>query len=289
MAVITAKEAAKDLSPIFAGKGGRLLFRIMEKATGIDKVNATHDRVDAAGIPFGPDFAKAILDDVGVDFRIGHAERLEALPDGPFITVSNHIYGHLDGICLVDLVGHRRPDFKVMVNEMLMWIKGLAPSFIAVNPKTDDSGMASPTSINGIKQSIQLLQEGHPLGLFPSGAVADLKPREHWAIRERAWQNVAVRLIRKARVPVVPIRFFDRNSLFYYGLELIDYKVRFIRLFHEMYNKRGTCPRVGIGPVISLEEQDRHDSLEAFGDFLRSRVDGMPEPETYIKRSELWK
>lgn len=289
MAVITEKEAAEGLSPVFAGKGGRLLFKIVEKVTGIDKVNAIHDRVAAAGIPDGPDFAKGILDDIGVDFRIGNPERLESLPDGPFITVSNHIYGHLDGICLVDLIGHQRPDMKVMVNEMLLWIRGLAPNFIAVNPKTNDSGAASSTSINGIKQCIQQLREGHPLSLFPSGAVADLKPREHWVIREREWQDVAIRLIKKARVPVVPIRFFDRNSLFYYGLELLDYKIRFVRLFHEIANKRGTCPRVGIGPTLSLEEQDRYPDLNAYRDFLRSRVDGMPEPATYIKRSELWK
>jgi putative hemolysin len=119
--------------------------------------------------------------------------------------------------------------------------------------------------------------------------VADIKPREHWALREREWQNAAVRLIKKARVPVIPIRFFDRNTLFYYGLELIDYRVRFIRLFHELFNKRGTFPRVGIGQVISVEEQDRFPDLKAYRDYLRASVDGMAEPTTYIKRSELWK
>ncbi len=178
---------------------------------------------------------------------------------------------------------------KVMVNEMLLWIRGLAPNFIAVNPRTDISGTVSATSINGIKQSLAQLKDGHPLSLFPSGAVADLKPREHWTLREREWQDVAVRLIKKARVPVIPIRFFDRNSLFYYGLQLIDYRVRFIRLFHELFNKRGTFPRVGIGPVISVEEQDRYPDLDAYRDFLRAGVDGMEEPTTYVKRSELWK
>jgi len=289
MPVITAKEAAEDISPIFAGKWGRILFDILVKATAIDKVNATHDRVEKAGVPFGPDFAKAILDDVGVDFRIGNPERLEMLPQGPFITVSNHIYGHLDGIFLVDVIGHLYPNMKVMVNELLMWIKGLAPNFIAVNPRTDTNQNVSPTSITGIKQCLQQLRDGHPLCLFPSGAVADIKPREHWRIRERDWQDVAVRLIKKARVPVIPIRFFDRNSLFYYGLQLIDYRVRFIRLFHELYNKRGTSPRVGIGPVITLEEQDQYTDLTAYKRFLRAQVDGMEEPNHYIKRSELWK
>lgn len=289
MPVITAQEAAEQLSPVFKGKWGELLFKAALWATGIDKVNDTHDRVEAAGIPYGPDFAKGILDDVDVDFRIGNPERLESLPDGPFITVSNHIYGHLDGICLVDILGHIYPDVKVMVNELLLWIKGLAPNFIAVNPRTDTNPNVSSTSVNGIKHCLQQLRDGHPLCLFPSGAVADILPREHWTIRERDWQDVAVRLIKKARVPVIPIRFFDRNSLFYYGLQLIDYRVRFVRLFHELYNKRGTNPRVGIGPVITLEEQDRYPDLTDYKNFLRARVDGMKEPDHYIKRSELWK
>ena len=204
MVVITQQEAAERLSPAFEGRKGKWLFRLAAGMTGIAKVNALHDRVDTAGVPYGPAFAKALLDDVGVDFRVGNPERLDSLPEGPFIVIANHIYGHLDGICLLDLFGRQRPETKVMVNEMLTWIPGLAPSFIAVNPVTAASKGVSDTSINGVKNALLQLQEGGSLCLFPSGAVADLKPREHWTLSERDWQDAAVRLIRKARVPVLP-------------------------------------------------------------------------------------
>ena len=289
MAILTAQQAAERLSPVFKGRMGKLLFDLAAGVTGIAKVNALHDRVDTAGVPYGPPFAKAILDDVGVDFRIGNAERLEALPEGPFIVIANHIYGHIDGICLVDLFGHKRPETKVMVNEMLTWIPGLAPNAIAVNPATAVSDGVSHTSVNGVRNALLQLRDGGPLCLFPAGAVADLKPRERWSLSERDWQDAAVRLIRKARVPVVPVRFFDRNSRFYYALGLIDYRVRFVRLFHEVFNKRGTSPRVGIGTPISVEEQEQYTDLQAFKAFLRSSVYDMPLPETFVKRSELWK
>ena len=289
MVAITQQEAAERISPAFAGRKGKLLFRLAAGVTGIAKVNALHDRVDTAGIPYGPPFAKGLLDDVGVDFLVGNPERLEALPEGPFIVVANHFYGHLDGICLLDLFGHQRPETKVMVNEMLTWIPGLAPSFIAVNPVTDASQGASDTSIKGVRSALLQLREDAPLCLFPSGAVADLKPREHWTLSERDWQDAAIRLIRKARVPIVPVRFFDRNSRFYYALGLIDYRVRFVRLFHEMFNKRGTRPRVGIGAPISVQEQEQYPDLQAFKAFLRSSVYDMPLPETFVNRSELWK
>ena len=289
MVVITQQDAAERLSPVFKGRMGRLWFHLAAGLTGIAKVNALHDRVDKAGIPPGPPFAKGLLDDLGIDFRIGNPERLETLPEGPFILIANHVYGHLDGICLVDLIGHLRPETKVLVNELLTWIPGLAPSFIAVNPVTAASKGVSDTSINGIRNALLQLHGGGPLCLFPSGAVADLKPREGWTLSERDWQDAAIRLIRKARVPVVPVRFFDRNSRFYYALGLIDYRVRFVRLFHEVFNKRGTHPRLGIGKTISVAELESCTDLQACKAFLRSRVYDMPLPERFVNRSELWK
>lgn len=289
MVVITQQEAAERLSPVFEGRKGKLLFNLAAGITGIAKVNALHDRVDKAGVPYGPPFAKGILDDAGVDFSVGNPERLESLPEGPFIVIANHVYGHLDGICLLDLFGHQRPETKVMVNEMLTWIPGLAPSFIAVNPVTNASNGVSNTSINGVKNALLQLREGGPLCLLPSGAVADLKPKEGWTLSERDWQDAAIRLIRKARVPVVPVRFFDRNSRFYYALGLIDYRVRFVRLFHEVFNKRGSHPRVGIGAPISVEQQEQYTDLQAFKAFLRSSVYDLPLPERFVNRSELWK
>ena len=287
MVVITPEDAVK-LSPVFKGKGGRLLFKLALKLTGIDHVNELHDRVWNAGTPPGPAFAKGILDDAGVDFAIGHAERLAQLPEGPFIAIANHIYGHLDGICLLDMLGHVRPETKIMVNELLTWIHGLKPNFISVNPTTTQRVSATATSVSGIRQALEQLHRGEPLGIFPSGAVADLKPREGWKLSEREWQDAAVRLIRKAGVPIVPVRFFDHNSWFYYALGLIDYRVRFVRLFHEVFNKRGTHPRVGIGETITVEQQ-RAVSDTDFKAFLRSSVYNMPLPDHFINRSDLWK
>ena len=289
MPIITAQEAAERISPAFQGRKGKLLFNLAARATGIDKVNALHDRVEARGIPPGPAFAKGILDDVEIDFRIGNPERLDSLPEGSFIVIANHVYGHLDGICLVDLFGHLRPGLKVMVNEMLTWIPGLSPNFIAVNPTLDAPASASATNINGVKSALAQIRSGGPLCLFPSGAVADLKPREGWILRERDWLDASIRLIRKARVPVIPVKFFDRNSRFYYALELIDYRVRFVRLFHEVFNKRGAHPRLGIGETIPVEQQDAYPDLQEFKAFLRGCVDDMSLPEKFVNRSELWK
>ena len=284
--MVLTPEKAADISPIFKGRMGKLLYNVALHFMGIHHVNRIHENVEKLGIPPGPDFAKGTLDEMGLDFLIGNPERL-AFPEGPFITISNHAYGHLDGICLVDVVGHVRPKVKVLVNEMLMYIYGLAPNFISVNP-TIEQRQVTGTSINGIKEALRQLREGEPLCIFPSGAVADLKPREGWILKEREWQDAAIRLIRKARVPVIPIRFLDHNSWFYYSLGLIDYRVRFARLFHEVANKAGQQHRIVIGETISVEQQNAVPD-DDFKAFLRSSVYDMPVPEHFIKRSELWK
>lgn len=286
MVVITPEDAVQ-LSPIFKGKAGRILFWLCLKVTGIDKVNKLHDYVSTHGAKPGPDFAKGILDYAGIDFAIGNADRLQHLPEGPFIVIANHVYGHLDGISLIDIFGHVRPKTKAMVNNFLMWIKGLEPSFIAVTPTTTKREVTA-SSINGVKSALLQLKEGEPLVIFPSGAVADLKPRQGWKLSEREWQDAAIRLIRKAKVPVVPVRFIDGNSRFYYLLGLIDYRVRFTRLFHEVFNKRGTHPRVVIGETISVEEQNAVKE-EDFKQFLRGSVYNIPETADYTNRSTLWK
>lgn len=283
--IMTAEKAA-EISPIFKGKRGKLLFNAAMRLSGIYHVNRIHQNVEDLGIEPGPDFAKGILDQMGVDFLIGHPERLN-FPEGPFITISNHFYGHIDGICLVDIVGHVRPKTKVLVNELLMHVWGLSPNFISVNP-TLKKRETTATSIQGIKDALNQIQSGEPLAMFPSGAVADLKPKEGWILSERDWQDAAIKLIRKARVPVIPIRFWDHNSWFYYALGLIDYRIRFLRLFHELKNKRGTNPRLGIGETISVEQQDSVSEVD-FKEFLRSSVYDMPLPEHFVKRSELWK
>ena len=281
---VLAPSDLERLAPVFRGRAGRALGRALMRLTGVSKVNDLYDRVAPLK---GPAFADGILKDVGVDYRIGNPSRLQNLPEGPFITVSNHIYGHLDGIMLVDLMGHLRPGFKVMVNEILGHIRMMAENFIVVNPTGSERVAATPASISGVREALATLRDGAPLGLFPSGAVSDLSIREGFRIRDRQWQEAALKLIRKAGVPVIPVRFFDRNSDFYYSLGLIDYRLRLMRLCHEVFNKRGKTVRLGIGPVISVEEQAAAADMESFGRLLRSAVYDMPVPEEWALRSEL--
>jgi len=282
MPVYTAKEL-QQLIPKLKGKGGERLITWAMHLFSVDKVNDLYDRTAHLE---GADCAGEMMRDIGVDYLVGNPDRLEALPEGAFITVSNHPYGHIDGMMLIDLLGHIRTDYKLMVNEFLAKIRTLSPNFINVVPKGNEAGGPKATSLNGIRETLTRLIEGHPIGCFPSGAVSDLSLKEH-CIRDREWQIPILRVIQKAKVPVLPVRFFDGNSMFYYRLGLIDWKVRLLKLLSEVFNKRGALVRLGIGELIPPERQAACTSTEELGALLRSSVYDMPLPEEFRRRSEM--
>lgn len=234
----------------------------------MDKVDALYDRnIERRG----PDFASAVLRDVGTSYSVWNHEVIGSLPNGPFITISNHPYGHVDGLILVDLFGHFRNDFKVMVNGILGRIEPMMDSFICVTPVGDKPSSPSPDSIRGIKEALEHVRNGHPLGLFPAGAVSDLSLKDR-CIRDREWQEPVIRLIRKLDVPILPVAFLDGNSTFYYSLGLIDWRLRLLRLPAEVFNKKGMVQRIALGKVILPSEQEQFCDLKEFSGFLRHKV-----------------
>ena len=271
----------KDLEPysfIFRGKRGQVRAERIMRFLAIDKVNQVYDN---SGAWTGVDFTSRLLEDIGVSYLVGNSWRLSHLPEGPFITISNHPYGGLDGIMTIDLIARIRPDFKFMVNKMLSMIKTMNDNFISVVPAGNRKSGVKAASIRGIRLTLEHLRNGHPLGFFPSGAVSDFSLRD-FMVRDRRWQESILHVIHSVKVPVLPIRFFDRNSNFFYFLGLINWRIRQMRLAAEVFNKRGQNPRIGIGEIITPEEQAIFPDPLSLGGFLRKKVYEMAMPDSFV-------
>lgn len=278
MALITMDDIEK-LSPVFKGERGKKRAEMALRITGIDQLAGRYGRHEDLS---GPDFVDAFLKDLNVNYEVGGLENLASLAEGPFVTISNHPYGGLDGLILIDFIGHFREDYKVMANQFLNLVKTIKDNFITVIPNTKATAKATKESIEGVRKALMQVRGGHPLGLFPAGAVSNFTGR---SIRDREWQESAIRLIQKMKVPVLPVRFFDRNSNFFYFLGLIDWRVRTLRLPREVLNKQGKQVRIGIGPVISVEEQNQCSTSEKLGEMLRNAVYDMALPEKLQRRN----
>ncbi|MBN1131697.1 MAG: 1-acyl-sn-glycerol-3-phosphate acyltransferase [Bacteroidales bacterium] len=273
----------ESLSWIFRGKTGNRFAEFIMRMLAIDKVN----RVYQNSINYtGAEFASRLLNDIGVHYVIGNAGRLKQLPEGAFITVSNHPYGGLDGIILIDLIAAIRPDYRFMVNKLISLVQTMESNFISVTPTTNKKRGIDAGSIHGIRETLEHIRKGHPAGFFPSGAVSDFRLRD-FRISDRQWQTSILHLIHSAEVPVLPIRFFDTNSPFFYFLGLINWRIRSLRLPSEVFNKRGKSPRLGIGNLLSVREQEQFKDANEFGSFLRKTVYDMPLPDSFTPRSQL--
>lgn len=279
MEVIEPKDF-EGLSFLFRGERGHRLASFTMRLLAIDKVNWVYNH---SGAYTGADFTSRLLDDLGVNYLVGNSERLEGLPEGPFITVSNHPYGGLDGIMSIDLFARLRPDYKFMVNRILSMIKTLNHNFISVAPTGNKMTGIKAASIRGVRETVEHIRNGHPAGFFPSGAVSDFRLKD-LRVRDRKWQAGILHIIHSAKVPVLPVRFFDINSHFFYFLGLLNWRIRLLRLPSEVFNKKDQHPRIGIGKLITVEEQLQFTDAESLGSFLRRMVYEMPLPGNFVPR-----
>lgn len=263
---LISKEEVKKLHPVFRGRYGDTLINIIFKVGGLNKVNAIYD---ASKHLTGLAFENDMLDKLGIIRKVENAEILDRFKEGSFITVSNHPYGHIDGIIALSTVASKREDFKMMVNWMLSQIDTMEEHFIGVNPYSGNKMATIKSSVSGVKQCVTHLKDGHPLGFFPAGGISN--PHLTKTI-DREWQPSVLKLIKNARVPVIPMYISGNNSWFFRFLGFIDWRIRTVRLLHETTNKKGKTIYVRFGEPIFPDEQDQYTDIKTFGEFLKKRT-----------------
>ncbi|EGV43750.2 lysophospholipid acyltransferase family protein [Bizionia argentinensis JUB59] len=263
--LVTAKEVAKaiklDKFGFIGTFAGWSLIKLLKISTVSDVYNRNKHLSEL-------DFLDGVLDDFQIKFEIPE-EDLKRLPkEGPFITVSNHPLGGIDGILLLKLMLEQRKDYKIIANFLLHRVVPLRPFIMPVNPFEGKKDAKS--SITGFKNSILHLREGHPLGVFPAGQVSTY--RDGKLVVDKPWEPAAIKLIQKAQVPVVPIYFHAKNSRFFYRLSKISDTLRTAKLPSELLTQKRRIIKVRIGRTISVADQNDHATLEGLSEFLRRRT-----------------
>ena len=265
MGLVTAKEVAKATKLDKYGVFGTFSAWILLKVTMISNMNRKYDKMSHLE---GSEFLDAVLEEYEIDYEIPE-EDLKRLPkEGPFITVSNHPLGGIDGIVLLKLMLGHRSDYKVMANFLLQRFKPLAQYIFPVNPFEDRKEAKS--SISGFKNAMLHLRQGHPVGIFPAGEVSTRK--EGKIAVDKPWEETAIKLIRKAEVPVVPIYFHAKNSKLFYRLAKISGVFRTAKLPSEVFSQRNRPIKVRIGQPISVATQKEQETLEEYSELLRRKT-----------------
>jgi putative hemolysin len=271
MAIVTSKEIAQVIGlekfGFFGIFIGWLLMRILRIST-INKIyNKNKHKADL-------DFLNGILDDCNIQFEIPE-EDLKRIPkEGSFITVSNHPLGGIDGILLLKLLIEKRADYKIIANFLLHRITPLKPYIMPVNPF--ETRKDAKSSLAGIKSALLHLKEGKPLGIFPAGEVSTYKDGKLNV--DKPWEEGAIKLIKKANVPVIPIYFHAKNSRLFYFLSKISDTLRTAKLPSEVISQGGRVIKVRIGKPISVKDQDTFKEIPAFYEFIRKKTYMLANP-----------
>ncbi len=237
---------------------------LLMKITGLSDLNKLYLQI-AENQDFS--FIEKLLTELNIQIDINEIDYENIPKEGAFITVSNHPFGMLDGILLLYLVASRRPDFKVVANFLLKKIGPIENFFIPVNPFDGKSG-----SLGGMREALKHLEDGKPVGIFPAGEVASLHPKGEQIISDRQWQLPSMKLVKKARVPVVPIYFKGGNSVVFQLLGLIHPMLRTATLASEFLKKKNARIKIRIGRPISLADQDRFVRYDNYARYLRAKT-----------------
>lgn len=265
MGLITTKEIYNASGLSRFGIVGKSIAWFLKKALDFDKLNKLYDggaHLDAEN------FLSYLIDELNVDYEI-HEEDLKRIPKtGPFVIVSNHPLGALDGILLMHIMHKIRPDFKVMGNFLLHKIEPLQPMVIPVNPF--ETRKDAYSSLNGMREVLSTLKEGGCIGIFPAGEVSYRD--ENGELQDREWQDTAIKLIKKTKVPVIPVFFRAKNSEIFYRMASIHSDFQTAMLPAEMMRKRTRPIQIRIGKPILPKQQAKYLELEEFKGFLRKKT-----------------
>ncbi len=271
MGLVTAKEVAKAINTDKYGVLGTFSGWLLMKILKISTLNKIYDRNKHLKDVV---FLNAILDEFQIKFEIPE-EDLKRLPkDGAYITISNHPLGGIDGILLLKLMLEREPNFKIIANFLLHRIDPMKPYIMPVNPF--ETHKDAKSSVIGIKETLRHLSDGKPLGMFPAGEVSTYKDGK--LVVDKPWEEGAIKLIKKAKVPVVPIYFHAKNSKLFYFLSKLDDTLRTAKLPSELLTQKDRVIKVRIGKPISVVEQNEYEKIEEYSEFLRRKTYMLANP-----------
>lgn len=236
------------------------------RLTKIDEVNKLYDILKDK---VGKDFFDSFVRERGLKYIVFEEDLARIPKTGPFILVSNHPLGAIDGILMTKILTEIRPDFKIMGNFLLEKIEPMKPYVISVNPFENRKELKSSSS--GMRGSLKHLEEGGCIGIFPAGEVSN-RNNEFSEIMDRKWEKPALKLIKMAKVPVVPMYFHAKNSRLFYQMAKLHPDLQTLLLPSEMMHKREKPIRVRLGKPVSVKVLEDHDSIEEMGEFLQKKI-----------------
>lgn len=260
---VDVEKVIRGKSPRLADRLPRFVINFIKRLIHQDEINRLlSDNRDYTGV----EFATRILHDLDVTYNV-HYSGSRPDPSGRYIFVSNHPLGGLDGMILISYIGSHFKDVRFIVNDLLMYIRPLAPVFVPVNKygkmRHDNTRLFQDT----FNSDAQILY--FPAGLCSriiDGKVSDLD-----------WKKTFVTKAIESRRDIVPMFFSGENSGFFYRLAGLRKKlgikvnIETFLLPDEMFRKKGSSFDLYIGDPIPYTSLTGEHSHKEWCDIIRQK------------------
>ena len=201
-------------------------------------------------------------------------EGFENLPEKDdhkrYTFVSNHPLGGGDGVALGAILGKKYGnDIRLIVNDILMHLPGLAPLCIPVNNTTSKRERAMTEMVEkGFASDYNLL-------LFPAGLCSR---KIDGKIQDLEWKKTFITKSVESQRDIVPIHFEGHNSNKFYRIanicKMLKLKVNVAMLYlpDEMIKNRSNTFTVKIGKPIPWQTFDKSRKPKEWAQWVREQV-----------------
>jgi putative hemolysin len=206
-------------------------------------------------------YAASALDILDIRVECPAADRAGVSSRGPLIIAANHPHGALDGLVLLDIVGRRRQDVRLIANGVLSRVTGLREFCFFVDPF--DRPDSASRSLTGLRSAHLWLRRGGAVIVFPAGEVAHVRQPDG-SVGDSTWRSTVGRLAIATGAAVLPVHIAGANSRLFYAAGRIHPLLRTVLLPRELLKSRGCSVRVSVGhPFTASELKSQHGGAAA--------------------------
>lgn len=214
----------------------------------------------------GVEFIHAVFDYLDIKYSSTGLENIPA--DGRYLFASNHPFGGMDGMMLVDEIASHLGSTKVVVNDLLMNVKPLHSVFIPINKHGGQSRVA-------LKAFREAMDSDVTMATFPSGMCSRMIDGK---VNDLEWKTSFVKDAIKSKRDIVPVYFEGGLSKFFYRLYKIrkacgiKFNIEMLYLVDEMFKQKGARLGIHFGAVIPYEQFAQTKDLRSTAEFVREKV-----------------
>jgi len=259
---INIRKVFQDKNPRLASLIPGFVYRYIEKIVHQEDVN---EFLAKYGDRVGLDFVKASIKDFNVEVTTAGEENLPA--EGRFIIASNHPLGGFDGLLIMDAVSRHYPEFRFLVNDILMNINNLHPVFIPVNKHGRQNAEAAAELDAVFRSGMQVLT-------FPAGLVSRKIGN---MVMDLEWKKNFISKALQYHRDVIPVFVEGKNSRFFYRL----YKIRkflgiktnleMMYLVDETWKHKNKSFTITFGKPMPYTTFDKSRSLNEWAKWVKER------------------